>query len=211
MDKRTLKQKSKSTKLKVAITGNIGSGKSTFAKFIQGLGYPLVYSDDISKDILAHDSVTRTEIVKAFGAQSYHGEEINTKYIADLVFSDPKNLKRINSILHPRVQKKLGKILDELLKTSKIVFVEAALIYEAKIEKMFDFIVLITADKEIRMKRYISDKGSSKEDFINREKNQSPQEIKQKRADFIFSNNGSTAELKQKAGLLTKILEASLE
>jgi len=202
-----LNKKSKSTNLKVAITGNIGSGKSTFAKFIQGFGYPVVSSDDISKEILAHDSSARTKIIKSFGAQSFRGNEINTKFIADKVFSDPKNLKKINSILHPLVQKKIDKISDELLKSSKMVFVEAALIYEAKMEKMFDFIVLIVSDKDIRMKRYLTSRKSSEEDFLKREKNQSPQELKQKKADFIFSNNGSTAELKSKAILLLKVLE----
>lgn len=202
-----MNQKSTSTNLKVAITGNIGSGKSTFAKYIKEFGYPVVFSDEISKEILANDSTAKEKIIKFFGARSFKGSGINTKYLAEEVFSDPKKMKIINSILHPLVIKKMNEIIAELLKSSKIVFVETALVYEVKIEKMFDYIVLITADQDIRMKRYISNKRFLKDDFIKREKNQSSQELKERKADFVFSNNGSTAELKSKAILLIKVLE----
>ena len=74
-------------------------------------------------------------------------------YLADNIFSDPKKLKKINSILHPRVRKRIDYLSKEYFKTSDIVFVEAALIFESKIEKMYDYVVLITADKNLRMKR----------------------------------------------------------
>lgn len=198
---------SKSTNLKVALTGNIGSGKSTFTNFVRDFAYPVISTDDISKEILANDSNVKEKIIKFFGARSFQGTEINKKYLADEVFSDTKKLKKINSILHPFVLIKLNKIIHEQLKSSKLVFVESALIYETKIEKMFDFIVLIVADEDIRMKRYISNKKSSKDDFIKREKNQRSQEVKKQKADFVFSNNGSTDELKSKAALLIKVLE----
>ena len=198
---------SKSTNLKVALTGNIGSGKSTFTNFVRDFAYPVISTDDISKEILANDSNVKEKIIKFFGARSFQGTEINKKYLADEVFSDTKKLKKINSILHPFVLIKLIKIIHEQLKSSKLVFVESALIYETKIEKMFDFIVLIVADEDIRMKRYISNKKSSKDDFIKREKNQRSQEVKKQKADFVFSNNGSTDELKSKAALLIKVLE----
>jgi dephospho-CoA kinase len=86
--------------------------------------------------------------------------------------------------------------------------VEAALIYEAKFDKMFDYIVLITADTEIRMKRFTSSKKASEDDFFQREDNQIKQETKQKKADFIFTNNGSKSELKLKVDLLLRILNS---
>jgi dephospho-CoA kinase len=86
--------------------------------------------------------------------------------------------------------------------------VEAALIYEAKFDKIFDYIVLITADTEIRMKRFIYSKKASEDDFFKREYNQIKQETKQKKADFIFTNNGSKSELKFKVDLLLRILNS---
>jgi dephospho-CoA kinase len=144
------------------------------------------------------------------GSQSFDGKKINNIYIADQIFSDQKNLKKINSILHPRVQKKIAELIEESFKSSNLVFVEAALIYEAKFDKIFNYIVLITSDTEIRMKRFTSAKHLSEEDFFKRDENQIKEETKQKKADFVFTNNGTKSELKLKADLLIKILEGSL-
>jgi len=198
---------SSTKKIKVAITGNIGSGKSTFTKFLFEAGYPVILADDISKEILAGDPEVRIEVINEFGAQSFLENKINKKYIADNIFSDPKKLKKINSILHPRVRKRIEFLSQEYFNGSDIVFVEAALIFESKIENMYDYVVLITADKELRMTRSTATKKISKEDFIKRDQNQMNVESKKKKADFIFTNDGTVLELKQKAILLINLLK----
>ncbi len=75
---------------------------------------------------------------------------------------------------------------------------------------MYDYVVLIIAEKDLRMKRTSMAKKLSEADFIKRDSNQLNEEIKKKKADFIFTNNGSKEELKQKAILLIKLLEATL-
>jgi len=198
-------------KIRVAITGNIGSGKSTFTKFLFEAGYPVILADDISKEILAGDPDVREEVIKEFGAQSYQGNKINKKYLAEHIFSDSKKLKTINSILHPRVRKRIDYLLKEYFKTSEIVFVEAALIFESNIEKMYDYVILITANKNIRMKRSTMTKKFSEEDFIKRDANQMSEESKKKKADFVFTNDGSKDELKQKVILLINLLKPTLK
>ena len=198
----------KSKKLLIAITGGIGSGKSTFANFLTEQGYPLLWADDISKEILTNDPTVRDEIIAEFGAESYLGKKINKKFLAEKIFSDSNKLKKINSILHPRVRERIDSISKEYFKTKDIVFVEAALIFESKIEKMYDFVVIIIADKKIRMKRATKDKKITEKDFHQRNENQLDDEVKKQKADFIFLNNGSIAELKQKAILLSTLLKA---
>jgi len=198
---------SSTKKIKVAITGNIGSGKSTFTKLLFEAGYPVILADDISKEILAGDPEVRIEVINEFGAQSFLGNKINKKYIADNIFSDPKKLKKINSILHPRVRKRIEFLSQEYFNESDIVFVEAALIFESKIENMYNYVVLITADKELRMTRSTATQKISKEDFIKRDQNQMNVESKKKKADFIFTNDGTVLELKQKAILLINLLK----
>jgi dephospho-CoA kinase len=197
-------------KIKVAITGNIGSGKSTFTKFLFEAGCPVILADDISKEILASDPEVKVQVIEEFGAESFQGNKINKKYIADRIFSDPKKLKKINSILHPRVRKRIDYLSKEYFKESNIVFVEAALIYESKIETLYDYVVLITADKNVRMKRSTMTKKFSEEEFINRDSNQMNDKSKMKKADFIFTNDGSKAELKQKAILLINLLKPTI-
>ena len=198
---------SKLKNIKVAITGNIGSGKSTFTKFLFEEGYPVILADDISKEILSCDPEVRKEVVNEFGAESFLGLKINKKYLAGKIFSNTKKLKKINSILHPRVRKKIDFLSKEYFKQHDIVFVEAALIFESKIESFYDYIVLITADRAFRMNRSILTKKITKEDFVNRDSNQINDESKKKKADFIFTNDGSISELKQKAILLIKLLK----
>jgi dephospho-CoA kinase len=193
-------------KIRVAITGNIGSGKSTFTKFLFEAGYPVILADDISKEILAGDPEVREEVINEFGAESFQSNKINKKFIADNIFSDQKKLKKINSILHPRVRKRIDYLSLEYFKTNDIVFVEAALIFESEIEKMYDYVVLITADKNLRMKRSTMTKKFSEEDFLKRDNNQMSEESKKKKADFVFTNDSSKDELKRKALLLINLL-----
>ena len=194
----------KHRKLKIAITGSIGSGKSTFADYITGEGYTVLKADDISKEILANDRDVRQKVIADFGEESYTGNEINKKYLAEIVFTDPQKVVLINSILHPLVIRKVGLLMEEELKTRDKVFVEAALIYEADMEEMFDYVVLVTADKEVRYNRKAG--AMTREDFEKRNFNQISDEEKKKRADFIFENSGGMEELRKKARLLLSLL-----
>jgi dephospho-CoA kinase len=194
-------------KIKIAITGSIGSGKSSFCRMIEEKGYPLIKADDISKEILGSDKKVREKVEKIFGKESFINDQINKKYLAEKIFNDPEKVLKINSILHPHVIKKIDQLMNEALIKHDLVFVEAALIYEAAMEEMFDYVVLITADKERRMKRKISGGELTEEDFIKRNENQIPDEDKKKAADFVFENNGALAELKSKANFLVSILK----
>jgi dephospho-CoA kinase len=196
----------KINKLKVAITGNIGSGKSTFCNFIIEKGYPVINADNISKKILIEDKNVKEKVIKEFGNESFINNEINKKFLAEKIFSEPGNVAKINMILHPKVKKEVEELTKDLFKNHDIVFTEAALIYEADMESMFDYVVLVTSDESIRKKRVISDGKLNREEFIRRNDNQIKVEEKKKRADFIFENNSSKDDLKEKVNLLFTIL-----
>ena len=194
-------------KSKVAVTGNIGSGKSTFVKYLSEKGFPIIQADEVSKELLANDPSVREKIIKGFGSIVYDGNNINKSYLSGQIFSNPKKLKKINSILHPLVRKKIESISKDYFITDDIVFIEVALVYESKIENMFDYIVLIFADEEVRMNRSVQNNKLTEADFYNRNKNQIDDNKKIKRADFVFYNNRTETELKSKADLLIKLLE----
>jgi dephospho-CoA kinase len=187
--------------MKIAITGNIGSGKSTFANFAQQAGYPVFYADQVSKNILDSDENVKSLIEKEFGKDALKNGKPNKTFLAQLVFSDPEKLKKLESILHPKVIKETKKFFQDFSKTNKAIFVEAALIYEADMENMFDYVVLITSERNLRLERKVKS-GLNEQDFNKRESNQISEEEKKKRADFIFSNNLSKEELKIKFNLL---------
>jgi len=187
--------------MKIAITGNIGSGKSTFTKFAEEAKFPILRADEISKNILSNDKEVRELIIKEFGKQSFKDGKPDVRYLATKVFSDPIKLSIIESILHPRVITSIEQSINIIEKTNKVVFIEAALIYEADMEDMFDYVVLITAQRDLRLARKIAS-GITEHDFSMRESNQIKEEEKKKRADFVFSNDTGIDDLKMKFNLL---------
>jgi dephospho-CoA kinase len=196
----------KKEKSKIAITGGIGSGKSKFANFISQKGYPVINVDDVSKEILISDKEVKSRVEEEFGKESFLKGEINKKFLAEKIFSNPQNVVKINSIVHPKVIEKVNILISEKSRDSDLIFAEAALIYEAEMEIYFDYVVLITAHDKLRLKRKIEFDNFTEEQFFKRNENQIPDSEKKKQADFIFENNGSLADLKQKADLLLKIL-----
>lgn len=195
----------------VAITGGIGSGKSTFSEFLCGKGYPIIFADDLSKQLLKNSKKVNKEIIELFGSSTYIGKEINTDFLANEVFSDPHKLQKINSILHPKVILQITQEVEKLKKNNKLVFVEAALVYEANIEKLFDYVVLIAAEEEIKKQRTVKSKKFSSEEIDRRIQNQIKDEEKSKQADFIFFNNTTINDLKIKADLLLMTLNSLLK
>ena len=195
--------------IRVAITGNIGSGKSTFTDYLSSKGYPVLNADNISKEILSSDNDVKAQVIAEFGAESFTGNKVNNKFIADRVFSNPENLDKLNSILHPKVLAVIDSLIKSKYENNDFVFVEAALVYEVGIEKNFDYVVLIIADYKIRLQRSIEGNNFTEEEFESRDRNQIPGEEKRKRADFIFINNSNKEDLISKAELLLLTLKQS--
>ncbi|MGE5399112.1 MAG: dephospho-CoA kinase [Ignavibacteriales bacterium] len=196
-----------SKKLKVAVTGGIGSGKTEFCNFLHEKGFPVISADRAAKEVLAGDPAVREKIIDAFGLQSYAGSEVNTRYLAETVFSDPHKVKLINSIVHPVVIRIIKQKMKEYLKDNSMVFVEAALIYEAEMEELFDYVVLITARDEFKIKRTLERGNIPEKEIRKRIENQIPDEEKSEWADFTFENNMGLQELQQKAGILISLLK----
>ncbi len=192
---------------KIAVTGGIGSGKSLFCKILKELGYVVLNADEIAKQLMKNDLTIRENLVAAFGDDAFTDGTLNKPYLAKIVFNNPDNLKLINSIVHPATITHSKNLIEEYLKNNTIVFYEAALIFEADMTNLFDYIVLITAPEELRIQRILTRDVITADSVQARIKNQMDELIKMSKADYIVNNIGTIEELKVEAGtLVTKIL-----
>jgi len=191
------------------ITGGIGAGKSAVGAIIAAR-HPVLSSDRIAKDLLETDPGVRADIVHVFGAEVYlAGGKPNREWLASVVFSDPQKLEVLNSIIHPRTIKRMLKQAEELARNGAgIVFVESALLYEAKVDRHYNAIIAVVADEETIFQRLTQRGGFNREDVERRMANQLPQDEKAGRADFVIRNNGSLDELERSTLLVVRIIES---
>ena len=195
-------------KIKVAITGGIGSGKSSVSKLIEQFGFPVLRSDDLAKDLMQNDDSIKKKIIKAFGKNSYSENRLNKEYLAQNVFCKKRQLEKINSIVHPAVIQKVRAISSELFLNHPLVFVESALVFEAKIQKEFDYIILVYAEEETRIKRLVLKSTISKADILKRIKFQIPDEKKIDKVHFVIDNNSSFEELEHRTKFILELLKS---
>lgn len=195
-------------KLKIAVTGGIGTGKSLFCEILEEKNFKVVKADNIAKELLATDKKIKQDIVKAFGEQSFTDEGPDVKYLAEKVFVDPEKVKKINAIIHPATILKINELMDEILKTDDFAFVESALIYEANMEDLFDYVIAVTASEETRFNRVMERDSVSKEEIERRMENQMSEQFKKDSADFSIDNNGTVEELKGKTDFLLNLINA---
>ena len=191
---------------KIGITGSIGSGKSVFCDYLIEKKYTVINADNLAKELLVKDQNIKEQVIEAFGPDSYKNNQPDKKFLAEKIFPDPENVYKINSIIHPVVIDEIRKLIDKHSAKEKIIFVEAALIYEAEMEDLFDYVVVITADEKNRMQRKEKNDNMSTEEFLRRNNNQIPDSEKKKAADFVFENNSTKEDLRKKADILLLML-----
>ncbi len=200
----------------VGVTGNIGTGKTTVCRFIEQLGFPVIYTDLLAKEVMENVPDVKEKIIQNFGINSYlPNGKINSQYIANLVFgSDSRSdelLSKLDSIVHPAVIDKLIESIEQLGQTNKIIFVESALIFEVGLEEAFDFIILVAASKDKIFERYQKAGLLNKEDINRRLSKQIDERIKQNFADFTLYNNGSFEELKKNTEFVIEMIQQIIQ
>lgn len=178
---------------KIAITGNIASGKSVVENILKSKAYKVLDTDVVAHEILAN-SIEAKEAFKDFDI--FENGVISRPKLGKIVFADNILLKKLESIIHPQVIKKIDEFFLQN-QDEKYVFVSVPLVFEANMQGMFDAIMFIAADEDIRIERLMKRNGFSKEDALRRIKSQMPQDEKLARVDFIIDNNTTVQELEK--------------
>jgi dephospho-CoA kinase len=195
--------------LTVGITGGIGAGKTTVCKIFEELGAKVIYADELAKEIMENDESLKKKIKKIFGEKSYIGGKLNRKFIADIIFSSDEKRKLLESIVHPAVIKRILSDLKKIADEGKynFVIVEAALIFESGFDKELDYVLVVDADDEIKIKRIMERDKCSKEEVLKRMKAQLDSKIKRELADMVIINDGDIDELRKKVSFFYSLFE----
>ena len=186
--------------IKVAIVGNIASGKSTVEKFLMQKGYPV-----LDTDMVCHDLLEKVEEVKTEFAQYdiFKNGVISREKLGKLVFTDSDIKKKLEDILYPHVRAEISRFFVRGI-NSKYVFASVPQLYEAGMEDLFDKVLFVYCDDMIRFNRLISRNHYSDEYAKIRMNAQLSQEIKAGKADWVVYNNSTVEELEEQ---ISKLIE----
>lgn len=170
----------------VGLTGGIGSGKTTVANMFSDLGVPIYNADIEANKLTASSNIIRQKLTSLLGKETYKKGELDRKYMADRIFSDKELLKSANAIIHPEVAKHFKKWVSQ--QKSAYVIKEAAIIFESGTHLQYDFVILVTAPKQVRIDRVMSRDNASIKQVEQRMAAQWSDAKKSKLADTIIKN-----------------------
>ncbi|WP_338981707.1 dephospho-CoA kinase [Spiroplasma endosymbiont of Eupeodes luniger] len=177
----------------IAITGKIGSGKSIVSKYLQKKGAYCIDMDILSQEIRTLPKVIKT-IKKRFGSVAFTDNELDTKKLRAIIFNDPKERLKLNNIMWPLLKKSLQQqIKNHNDKT--LIIVEAAVILQAKWNKLVNKIIFVNSDWETRVKRIIERDNLTVEEIMKISQQQDDYETYKDVIDYQIINNDSTKEL----------------
>ena len=188
----------------IALTGGIGSGKTTIAKLFETMGCLIYYSDDKAKE-LYYDTKIKKRVIQLLGSDAYSASgSLNSTFIAGIIFKDKTKLESLNAIIHPALEKDF-EIFVKQQSPDRIIIKESALIFETDSYKKFKTIILVTAPLEQKIKRVMQRNKMPRENVEKRMSAQWPDEQKIPLASYIISNNDTEAVIPQVISVLKKI------
>lgn len=145
----------KNRPLRAGITGGIGAGKTVVSKIFSVLEVPVFNADLVAKQILESNSEVIAKVTQSFGDQAYSEDRLNRDFLAQVIFNDSSKREVLNSIVHPEVGKSF-ELFCEKNCSAPYVLKEAAIMIESGSHQHLDLLILVTAPKELRLKRVLN-------------------------------------------------------
>ena len=172
--------------VQIAVTGNMGCGKTTICQLMENEGVPVYYSDSRAKQLMNQNGSLMDSIKERFGEESYHDGLLNRKWIASIVFDDATALNDLNNLVHPVVQKDYLSWVSQ--QTKDIIAYESAILIEQWNQGNFDVVILVQCPKKIRFERIQKRDGLTLDQVQARSRFQWSEEEKIKYADYLIEN-----------------------
>ena len=198
-------------KVVIGLTGGIGTGKSTVSQILKEKNFPVIDLDIISHEVIKFPKVVE-KIVENFGKEvlEYNNTGnwiVSREKLGRVIFGNREKRLILNSVMHPEILRIMREKILECKKENKIIFVEIQLLFEVQWEKEFDYILLVSAEKETQIKRILSRDNRSKEEALSIINSQMSLDEKKKRSDYVIENDGNIQDLEKKVDDFLKKIE----
>ena len=198
-------------KVVIGLTGGIGTGKSTVSQILKEKKFPVIDLDVISHEVIKFPKVVE-KIVENFGKEvlEYNNTGnwiVSREKLGRVIFGNRKKRLILNSVMHPEILRIMREKILECKKENKIIFVEIQLLFEVQWEKEFDYILLVSVEKETQIKRILSRDNRSKEEALSIINSQMSLDEKKKRSDYVIENDGNIQDLEKKVDDFLKKIE----
>jgi dephospho-CoA kinase len=182
---------------KVAVTGGAGSGKSFVCNRLKDLGIKIISSDTLAREAVAPGSTAHEKILKHFGAKVVLSDgTLNRQMLRRIIVIDSAARRSLEQFIHPEILKLMEqKMAQAQQRGDRVVVVEVPLLFELGMEEQFDLVVVVSADRKLRVKRLMERDNVSRDQAEELLNVQMPDQEKVERAGFVLSNDGSREQL----------------
>lgn len=188
----------------IGLTGGIGSGKTTIAKYMHSFGIPFYIADDQARKLMESHEIVHA-IKKKFGEVIFDKEILNRAKLAEIVFNEPEKLEELNAIIHPAVKSDFKEWLLQN-KSAPFIIYEAAILFESGNYLNCDYIITVVAPIDTRIERVMKRDKTSRELILKRMEAQWTDEQRVSKSDFVIENEDLKIA-KQKVDEILKILK----
>mgnify|MGYP001319644883 FL=1 len=193
----------------VGITGGVGAGKSLICKILNTLGVPIYSSDERAKELMNNNEDLKKKIINNFGIESYKNNKIDNQFLSDKIFENTSYRLNINSLVHPFVKEDFHFWIKKNSNNDYLVK-ESALIIESESYKELDFLIYVSAERNIRIKRVLQrDQEKNEDDIVKIIKTQMDVKKAINFCDEVIDNNEKNLLLPKVLKIHKKILKKS--
>ena len=188
----------------IAITGGIGSGKSTFCSKLKEKGFKVHSSDEQVAKIYKNPEKKFVTYLRTIGlSKSISKKNIDKKIISKIIFENKQIRKKLELYIFKIVRKKRSDFIkQEKQKKTKLIFIDIPLLFENNLEKQFNTVISIIASKRVRLKRLKKTRKMTENQFKNITRTQTSDVIRKKKSDYVIYNNSTLKDYKIKINKL---------
>lgn len=188
--------------IRIGITGGMGAGKTTVADFFEAQGLLVVNADMIARDVLDLYPQVLEYIRQTYGEKFFRPDgSLDRRSFGQMIFSDPVALARYEAVIMPFILEEVKERLAyiEAVTEDEYAVLDAPLLFQVRDEDVYDVAITVEMPQELQLRRVMERDGLSEEEVLNRLSRQMSRQEREALADYVIVNDGSLAELEEKA------------